>query len=229
MAFSNQILPFVKRNPAITALATVALVASAYFVIKGGGNNDILQKWDTCYRSHGSGACVSSATKAYMTSSGSLSLSGNLIVEGAVNVGGSGLLDSALLGSGAVIREGTAVLSNPGTLAVTGTTILSFKLRAFSGTLIGVHASATTAGSGTTIDVNLGGDTALGTKLTIDEDETDSDTATTPAAITSTADNKASNETIVIDVDTCGNTSLGATCPKGLSVNLVFKVSSFAY
>jgi hypothetical protein len=36
MSFSNQTLPYVKRHPALTALATILLVAGTAFAVKGG-------------------------------------------------------------------------------------------------------------------------------------------------------------------------------------------------
>jgi hypothetical protein len=216
------------KNPKIGAAVLISLATGLAFTIRAPQTGlpptgVITQRLET-----GSGVTV-----AYCTDLGGCSFSGSLIVEGSLTVGGNSVAtfpySSALIGSGAVLKESVIVLSNPSTLAVTGTTILSFKLRSFSGNLIGIKATSTTAGSGVTIDVNLGGDTALSTKLTIDEDETDSDTAAAAAVISTTADNKSASEAVVIDIDSCGSVVAGATCPKGLTLNLIWQATSFAY
>jgi hypothetical protein len=84
-------------------------------------------------------------------------------------------------------------------------------------TLTAVRASLTTAqasGAIFTVDINESGSTILSTKLTIDNTETTSTTAATPAVISDTA--LADNAVITIDIDQIGD---GAAA--GLKVYLI--------
>jgi hypothetical protein len=85
--------------------------------------------------------------------------------------------------------------------------------------LMSVRASLTTAqssGSIFTVDINDGGSSVLSTKLTIDNTEKTSTTATTPAVISSSS--IADDAEITIDIDQIGNGT--AT---GLKVTLIGK------
>jgi len=84
-------------------------------------------------------------------------------------------------------------------------------------TLTAVRASLTTAqasGSIFTVDINSGGTTILSTKLTIDNTEKTSTTATTAAVISDAA--LADDAEITIDIDQIGNGTA-----KGLKVVLI--------
>jgi len=87
-------------------------------------------------------------------------------------------------------------------------------------TLSAVRASLSTAQTGNggggifTVDVNEAGTTILSTKLTIDNGETTSTTAATPAVISDTA--LADDAEISIDVD-----QIGDGTAKGLKVTLI--------
>lgn len=92
--------------------------------------------------------------------------------------------------------------------------------------LVAVAASHQTAGAGTgteTTDIQIHNVTnavdMLSTALTIDEDETDSSTAATAAAINASNDDVSTGDQLRIDVD--GVTS---TPPKGLLVDLQFRL-----
>jgi hypothetical protein len=88
-------------------------------------------------------------------------------------------------------------------------------------TLSGVRASLTTAqtsGAVVTVDINTGGASILSTKLTIDNTEKSSTTASVPAVISTST--LADDAEITIDVDQVG----GATA-KGLKVYLIGVVS----
>lgn len=81
---------------------------------------------------------------------------------------------------------------------------------------LGVKAfvvTASSSGGPVTVDINVNGATILSTKLTIDDTETDSDTAATPPVISNTA--LAAGDVITIDVDAAG------TGAKGLVVSLI--------
>ena len=95
--------------------------------------------------------------------------------------------------------------SDETTVLATGTALLTFRLpTAF--TLTEVRASLTTAqasGSIFTVDINQGGSSVLGTKLTIDNTELTSVTAATPATITTSA--LTDDAEITIDIDQVGD------------------------
>lgn len=84
-------------------------------------------------------------------------------------------------------------------------------------TVTSVRASLTTAqtsGSIFTVDINDGGTSILSTKLTIDNTELTSTTATTPAVI---SDNSLADDAqITIDID-----QIGDSTAKGLKVTLI--------
>jgi hypothetical protein len=95
--------------------------------------------------------------------------------------------------------------SDETTALTAGTNKVTFRLPvAF--TLTAVRASLTTAqasGSIFTVDINQGGSSVLGTKLTIDNTEKTSTTAATPATITTSA--LTDDAEITIDIDQIGN------------------------
>jgi hypothetical protein len=86
----------------------------------------------------------------------------------------------------------------------------------FAATLLAVRASVNTAPTGSTlvVDVNEGGTSVLGTKLSIDATELTSATADSAATITDSA--LADDAEISIDIDQIGSTIAGA----GLKVSL---------
>ncbi len=101
-------------------------------------------------------------------------------------------------------------------LVSTGTGKVTFRMP-YALTLTGVRASLATAqssGNILTIDINESGTTILSTKLTIDNTETTSTTAATPAVISDTA--LAADAQITIDIDQIGNGTAA-----GLKVYLV--------
>lgn len=100
-----------------------------------------------------------------------------------------------------------AACSDESTAITAGTNKVTFRLPcAF--TLTAVRASLTTAqasGNIFTVDINLGGVSVLGTKLTIDNTEKTSVTAVTPATIVTSA--MTDDGEITVDVDQIGNGS----------------------
>ena len=106
--------------------------------------------------------------------------------------------------------------SDETTALTTGTAKVTFRMpTAF--TLTGVRASLTTAqtsGSIFTVDINQGGTSVLGTKLTIDNTEKTSVTAATSATITTSA--LTDDAEITIDIDQVGNGTA-----KGLKITLI--------
>lgn len=98
----------------------------------------------------------------------------------------------------------------------TGTSVLSFRIP-YAMTLTGIRANIVTAqasGSILTIDINEGGTTILSTKLTIDNTETTSVSATTPVVISDTS--LADDAIITIDIDQVD----AATAAAGLKITL---------
>lgn len=98
--------------------------------------------------------------------------------------------------------------SDETTALTTGNGKATFRMP-FAMTLTSVKASLTTASSSgaPSIDVNDGGTTIFSTPLTIDQDETTSATATTPAVLSDTA--LAADAEIRIDIDTAGTGAAG--------------------
>jgi hypothetical protein len=106
--------------------------------------------------------------------------------------------------------------SDETTALTTGTAKMTFRMP-HAMTLTAVRASLTTAqasGSIFTVDINQGGTSVLGTKLTIDNTEKTSVTAATAATITTSA--LTDDAEITIDIDQIGNGS--AT---GLKITLI--------
>ena len=106
--------------------------------------------------------------------------------------------------------------SDETTALTTGTSKVTFRMP-YAFTVSSVRASLTTAqtsGSIFTVDINEGGTTILSTKLTIDNTEKTSTTATTPAVISDTA--LADDAEITIDID-----QIGDGTAKGLKVALI--------
>jgi hypothetical protein len=106
--------------------------------------------------------------------------------------------------------------SDETTALTAGTAKVTFRLPvAF--TLTAVRASLTTAqasGSIFTVDINQGGSSVLGTKLTIDNTEKTSVTAATPATITTST--LTDDAEITIDID-----QIGDGTAKGLKITLI--------
>ena len=106
--------------------------------------------------------------------------------------------------------------SDESTALTTGTTKVTFRMP-YAMTLTGVRCSLTTAqasGSILTVDINDSGTSILSTKLTIDNTEKTSTTATTAAVISDTAlDDDAE---ITIDIDQVGDGTA-----KGLKITLI--------
>lgn len=106
--------------------------------------------------------------------------------------------------------------SDETTALAAGTAEVTFRMP-YAMTLTGVRASLTTAqasGNIFTVDINDGGTTVLSTKLTIDNTEETSTTATTAAVISDSA--LADDAEITIDID-----QIGDGTAKGLKVTLI--------
>jgi hypothetical protein len=100
-------------------------------------------------------------------------------------------------------------VSDETTAITTGTAKVTFRMP-FAMTVTAVRASLSTAStSGTpTLDINEGGSSILGTKLSIDANEKTSTTAASAATITDSA--LADDAEITIDIDTAGTGAKGA-------------------
>lgn len=75
------------RRVVAVALALTLLGTGVAYTLRGGGNGEILQQWQT--QTKGGAAAGSGRTVAHMTSSGSLSLSGTLVSDRATDIGWS--------------------------------------------------------------------------------------------------------------------------------------------
>ena len=117
------------------------------------------------------------------------------------------------------INKGESIVvaaSDESTALTTGTGKVTFRMP-YAFTVSAVRASLTTAqasGSIFTVDINDSGTTILSTKLTIDNTEKTSTTATTAAVISDTS--LADDAEITIDIDQVGNGTA-----KGLKVVLI--------
>lgn len=108
----------------------------------------------------------------------------------------------------------TIAVSDESTALTTGTAKITFRMP-YAMTLSGVRANINTESSSgiVTVDINKNGNSVLGTKLTIDEGEKTSTTASTLAVISDTS--LTDDAEITIDIDVAGS---GA---KGLKVTLI--------
>jgi len=106
------------------------------------------------------------------------------------------------------------------TALTTGTAKISFRMP-FAATLLAVRASVNTAPTDSTliVDINEGGTSVLGTKLSIDATELTSTTAASAATITDSS--LPDDALITIDIDQIGSTIAGA----GLKVSLFVRRS----
>jgi len=115
------------------------------------------------------------------------------------------------------LPEAIQLAASDETTALTaGTAKVTFRMP-FAMTLTGVRASLTTAqasGSIFTVDINQGGSSVLGTKLTIDNTEKTSVTAATPATITTSA--LTDDAEITVDID-----QIGDGTATGLKITLI--------
>lgn len=163
-----------------------------------------------------------------------LTHSSNLLLPGSANITtvagdrallvgeGSGVTRCMwfILGDGKPLIENAEIqlgLGTETTTLTTGTGKITFRMP-YAMTLDALpRASLTTAqASGTvvTVDINEAGSSILSTKLTIDNSETTSETAATPAVLSDTA--LADNAVITVDIDAVD----GATAAAGLKILL---------
>jgi hypothetical protein len=119
------------------------------------------------------------------------------------------------IGAGTDVDVYKVPIGDEGTAITAGTNKVRFKAD-FPGTLVAVRAGVNTAPTGSTliVDINKNGVSMLGTKLSIDANETSSATAASAATITTTS--IADDDEISIDIDQPGTTVAGA----GLKVSL---------
>lgn len=144
-----------------------------------------------------------SDTTLARSSAGNLTVEGNLLYR----AGGS------FIGMPVEIQ---LACSDEATALTTGTAKVTFRMP-FAMTLTAVRSSVTTAPTGSTliVDINAGGASLLGTKLSIDASEKTSTTAASAATITTSA--IGDDAEITIDIDQIGSTVAGA----GLKVTLI--------
>lgn len=110
-----------------------------------------------------------------------------------------------------------AACSDESTALTTGAAKVTFRVVG-ARSLIGVRGSlsiAQTSGTVVTVDVNKNGTTVLSTKLTFDNTEKTTKTATTPAVISVAT--FADDDEVTIDID-----SVGDGTAKGLKVSLLW-------
>jgi hypothetical protein len=152
-------------------------------------------------------AATMRATLGTGTGSGDLLASNNL----------SDVANAATAGANIRPVESIIIAVGDETTAITaGATKVTFRMPyAFTVTeVLGDLVAAQASGSIFTVDINEAGVSILSTKLTIDNTETDSDTAATPAVISDSS--LARRAVMTIDVDQIGNGSAA-----GLKVTLV--------
>lgn len=140
-------------------------------------------------------------------------------VSGALYIYTGGAWTAAGGGGGGAVTQCIPIACSDETTAITaGTAKVTFRMP-FAFTLTAVRASLTTAqasgASLVTVDVNEGGSSILSTKLTFDNTEKTTTTATTPPVISDTS--LADDAEITIDVDLVESGSVAA----GLKVYLI--------
>jgi len=145
---------------------------------------------------------------------------GNSACANDIDLDGNDLLNVGLINGVAfpqVLPVEIQLAASDETTALTaGTAKVTFRMP-HAMTVTAVRASLTTAqasGSIFTVDINEGGSSILSTKLTIDNTEKTSTTATTPAVISDTA--LADDAEITIDID-----QIGDGTATGLKITLI--------
>ena len=253
---SNRGLDFIEKHPLVAAgalLTAGASLAIALVITAGSGVTPAqrIVKQTPNGTSAGAGNPVlvlgtsSGGQLWYCDEIGNCSQSGSLTIGGALTIDGG-----TAIGSGTVLQETAGVgtisgetipliaagyrtvyfsLSAGTSAASTGTTVNGSALRMdFDGQVSDVYAQASADGSGVTIDLNKNGTSIFSTRLTTDTKEVSSSGATTPhvyGAGTLKTFNR--NDLITVDLDTCGDTSLGATCPSVLKLRVTLSGSTF--
>lgn len=125
-------------------------------------------------------------------------------------------VDAAVIAALAGAKSIVVAVTDEVTPIGTGTGKVSFRMP-YAMTLTAVRASlvvAQTSGTIFTVDINESGTTILSTKLTIDNTETTSVSATTPPVISDTA--LADDAVITVDVD-----QIGSGTAAGLKITLI--------
>ena len=119
-------------------------------------------------------------------------------------------------GADGTFRSFSVAASDENTSLTLGTSKLTFRMP-YAMTLTAVRASVKTAPTGSIliVDINQGGTSVLGTKLSIDATEKTSTTAASAATITTSA--LTDDAEITIDIDQIGATAAGT----GLKVTLI--------
>jgi hypothetical protein len=225
--------PSLPKSIGITAAGLLVLGVGAVFTLKGSDGVSIIE----CYTATG---CVIdgglSVTNGPISNSGiTLATSGltetiadnRYVNTSGDTITGSLVVNGTLTASGGVISPSRPVsfqLSNTVTRATTGTLIVH-DLTPYDGQFYDAAILAVTNGSGVTIDVNINGTSIFTTPITIDEQEATSRTATAAFALGDSTFNR--GDILTIDIDSCGDTSAGAQCPMGLSLQLTATGSIF--
>ncbi len=143
-------------------------------------------------------------------------MSKNILQRKRILTKAGAFVSSAYVLKSSVPCEFIVACSDLTTALTTGTTKAYFRAP-YAFTLIAVRASlgtAQTSGSIFTVDINESGTSVLSTKLTIDNTETTSTTAATPAVISDSA--IADDSILSIDID-----AIGDGTAKGLIVTLI--------
>ena len=156
---------------------------------------------------------------------GSVTITGSLTLEtGNLTASGRGVPITA-----AGFRSGYFSLSAGTSDATTGAIVNGSSVRMdFDGQISDVYVESNTDGSGVTVDINKNGVSIFSTLLTTDEREASSSGATAAhvyGAGTLKTFNR--NDRFTVDLDSCGNTALGATCPSVLKLRVTLSGSTF--
>ena len=233
--------PSVWLRPAVQAAASVVAAAGVAFAVTINTPSGA----STTRNAFVVSSTGSAATGIACRETGDCEFSGSLLLGGGLTIDGG-----TKIGSGTILQEtaGVATISgetipliaagyrtvyfslSAGTSdASTGTIVNGSALRMdFGGQISDVYAQASADGSGVTIDLNKNGTSIFSTRLTTDTKEVSSSGATTPhvyGAGTLKTFNR--NDLITVDLDTCGDTSLGATCPSVLKLRVTLSGSTF--
>jgi hypothetical protein len=134
----------------------------------------------------------------------------NQAFQGPVYFTVSGASTNPIITLSKATNEWVIPISDITTALTTGTTKNYFYAPASGMTIVGVRLTLVTASSSgiPTVDINEAGTTILSTKLTVDANELDSNTAATAAVISDSA--IAANALITFDIDVAGTAAAGA-------------------
>lgn len=213
-------IPPVARNATVSILATIAVVAGVSFTIQG-PKTGVAPAGDIIFRL----VTGSGAQRGYCDDTGACSFSGAITAGGLTLSAGSTITASVISGalitaSGANVNHVPFVIGlvSSGSAIATGSSLPTLTLP-FDGRVAWMHCavdriSNDTGNLNATIDARFGATSIFTTKVTIDGNEKDSQTAATPPVINTAANGFTQGFNLNFNFDQVGGSTpaQGANC-----------------